>query len=904
MNGTFTYSGNSSDVSDVSFDHLYRAIIQCFVIIFFGYIAGRAGFITHAQSSGIGTFVSKFCLPALLFKSMCELNFSEVNWLFLVGILIAKVSLFVLVGMVTLLVKRPLNLGYAAIFGIFATQSNDFALGYPIVQALYGSTHPEYLKYLYLIAPISLVLLNPIGFILMEVHKHRSVQDDSKESKLRTAVMHVVKGVILNPIVFMTTIGVFGNFIFSGSVPEILSDILIVLGDAYNASALFYLGLSMVGKVRSQLGMGLVVPVLLITAKTLILPLVTWEVMGWLEDGNVSTSFSMYGFLYGTFPSAPSVFLYASDYGIAQDIIATGLVMGTFLSAPLMFVSAKMMTLIVVTGADYRNVLSSTSFDVSIISLTCCIWVMGLFFVSGKWKRVPHRFTMAFMFSHIVACVGMIAFYCHGDTKGWHHYPIIICLLVGVFSARCWTAAIAIVICLLHTRSLCFILRKQVWFYFVGFGVPVFVTGILFLMGSHNLAGEIDPAFHYGKIQTAFSLVILLLTLIVTITSLVWWQRLERQGISQSPEYTRQESISSARPARQSIAERQDSIISRQSLVERQDSVVSTRTDKYPIINEEESEPIEASGGRRSQSSARKEEAKLKNGRNYQTCNDNQNIKKSTSIEDLLPYMEKNSDSVFSEFETGGTEAMENISERTCLLNQCSIEQRHACMDKLRSYTANVIVNGDGPQEEEPKSVRELAMEEYQTAHHLILLLLLLLSMFIGLILCFWRMYNSQPTGIYVEIEFLDCVFNYGQGLLVLMVFGFDTTKLVFSPIVRRLRRLVFGAEVLRLPSLNQLDAATKQTCEQFEDYHKDNCMKEIVRDRRFRLRTFEKVFTGTALCDWLVRAGLASDRSDAVAYGRRLVLGRVITHLTSEQNFHDAPYFYKFLESFDYLNC
>lgn len=48
------------------------------------------------------------------------------------GILIAKASLFILVGLVTLLVKRPLNLGYTGIFGIFATQSNDFALGYPI----------------------------------------------------------------------------------------------------------------------------------------------------------------------------------------------------------------------------------------------------------------------------------------------------------------------------------------------------------------------------------------------------------------------------------------------------------------------------------------------------------------------------------------------------------------------------------------------------------------------------------------------------------------------------------------------------------------------------------------------------------------------------------------------------
>lgn len=56
------------------------------------------------------------------------------------------------------------------------------------------------------------------------------------------------------------------------------------------------------------------------------MPLVTWEVVGALEktssDKNISESMSMFGFLYGTFPTAPSVFLYASHYSIGQDIVS------------------------------------------------------------------------------------------------------------------------------------------------------------------------------------------------------------------------------------------------------------------------------------------------------------------------------------------------------------------------------------------------------------------------------------------------------------------------------------------------------------------------------------------------------------------------------------------------------
>jgi hypothetical protein len=58
----------------------------------------------------------------------------------------------------------------------------------------------------------------------------------------------------------------------------------------------------------------------------IILPLITWEVVGVLEKTSVSKnateSMSMFGFLYGTFPTAPSVFLYASHYSIGQDIVS------------------------------------------------------------------------------------------------------------------------------------------------------------------------------------------------------------------------------------------------------------------------------------------------------------------------------------------------------------------------------------------------------------------------------------------------------------------------------------------------------------------------------------------------------------------------------------------------------
>lgn len=95
-----------------------------------------------------------------------------------------------------------------------------------------------------------------------------------------------------------------------------------------------------------------------------------------------------------------------------------------------------------------------------------------------------------------------------------------------------------------------------------------------------------------------------------------------------------------------------------------------------------------------------------------------------TSIEDLFPYPS-------SDPHSSSSDIMQNISERTCLLGECSAEQRHECLNRLRVYTANDPVNSDSPQEMDVKSTNQLNKEEYQTVHHLILLLLLLLSMFI-----------------------------------------------------------------------------------------------------------------------------------------------------------------------------
>ncbi len=348
------------ETNPVPLDQVYPALVDCFGIILLGYIAGkydyfltivlatfsdvlvfRFNFVSETEAKGINTFVGTFSLPALIFGSLCKINIMSVNWWFLLAILIAKAVVFILVLIVTYFVGRRAS-SKAGLFAIFATQSNDFALGYPILQAVYGHSHPDYPSYLYLLAPVSLVILNPIGFVFLEIGKQ---EGDESTSKWKT-LANVSKGVATNPIIFMTVLGVIGNFVLQGHLPAFADGFLTNLGNAFSASALFLLGLRMVSRNDGNkfTGSKAIVPAILVIVKIIMMPLITREVVSQLKAGGNETEtaeLSNFGFLYGTFPTAPSVYVFAAKYNVAMDVIAFALVACTFISAPIMFISAR-----------------------------------------------------------------------------------------------------------------------------------------------------------------------------------------------------------------------------------------------------------------------------------------------------------------------------------------------------------------------------------------------------------------------------------------------------------------------------------------------------------------------------------------------------------------------------------
>lgn len=886
----------------VSMDNFYPALVQCFGIIICGYIAGRFKIISNAETKGLATFVGTFALPSLIFLSLVELNWSAVNWTFMLAMLISKAIVFFAVLVICLLVARPLNYARAGLMAIFCTQSNDFAIGYPIVMALYKEVHPEYASYLYLMAPISLAILNPIGLVLMEISKIIKNKEEvtrnpplcpetcpaeqlSKQRRFlgeRTIlVWNTIKSLFFNPLLLMTLLGVAGGFMFPKGLPEMVASVLRVFGQSFSATALFLLGLKIVGggtgAERKTMGMGLLLPSVLILVKILVLPLVCRQTVNIIQAGdnfNDTTELSTFGFLYGTFPAAPGAFVIATQYNVEVELIARSMVLCTFISAPLMFISAKMISLTNLKPLDYLHELDAFSFDISVVGAAACCWMLALLIVTKRFKRMPQRITACLVLSQLMCCIGVILWSKLDHVERWPLYLQFFLFNIGTYSSRLWTALLAITLLFLQCRSLCFVLKLWPYMLVFAWGVPAVISGLLIAFDSKSMPSEKqNPSFQYGNAQAAIAVFMLVMCFIVTVGCLVLHQRYKKRYekyLTYTPS-DMQSTISTA-----NLLANVDRSSIRQSV---RTTSYSSSSDDDEIIPTADVTVNRSSGGCGSGSG---------------NCCSGSTVTTPTTastvvmdIEDLL-----------------------NRSRQRNVMNPKDLDkidvapptESHMCSS---SYNCGPSTSRQGCQniieryEEQTRSGLEPLehtsdCDEHQTLKHTILLIILLCSMFVGLAVSIWTLVMEGMSGIYLELSFLDAFLNFGQGLIVLAVFISDTGELLM-PLIKFWRKIWYGANVVSLPHWSNLRPDTKQICEQFRNHHLENCKKDIAKDRRWRIRVYRKVFYGSEFVSWLIEVGLSKDRMEAVHYARHLVDGRVLRHINNVYHFEDKQLLYNF---------
>ncbi|NXP40386.1 GP155 protein, partial [Leiothrix lutea] len=517
------------------------------------------------------------------------------------------------------------------------------------------------------------------------------------------------------------------------------------------------------------------------------------------------TSLSNYAFLYGVFPAAPGVAIFASQFNMEVGIITSGMVISTFVSAPIMYVSAWLLTIPSMDPNPLAAALQNVSFDISIVSLISLTWSLTVVVLSKKYKQLPHMITTNLLVAQFVACVGMVAWNFTVKEKDITiQILIFIFLYSSLYSTYLWTGFLSFSLFLLKKRET---VKIPIGFIIIaGWGVPTVLVGILLIVGERNNT-SIDSAFFYGKHQIITTAVILFISILMSGISLMCMNR-SRQGSSYG--------VLNPYSPRSSVEEvevegtGQNHVSTTQSSPE---CCCSCQTTNGELSCAKDSKAV------------------------------------SNAVESKVPPIET------------VDQCVSHCSAQTCVLAQ----------------EEQLLQTGDK-----------------QLARHVLLCLLLVVGLFANLSSCLWWLFNQEPGRLYVELQFFCAVFNFGQGFICFGIFGLDK-HLIILPFKRRLEFFWSGRE-----AAGHTDASVpeeiRMTCQQFVRYHKDHCVKSIVRGRRCGAKTSTGIFFGCDLVNWLLQVGLASDRGEAVVYGDRLLKGGVVQHITNEFEFRDEYLYYRFI--------
>ena len=393
-------SAENSEDSHVSFQQILPTLVQIFVTMLLGWLTGYYKVVGPSEAKGLNIYVAKFALPSLIFVSMATVDFSQINPAFLLGIFASKVSAFVFLVLIQVLIKKDPSAG--AIYAMFCTQTNDLGMGVPLLDAVFGKDH-IFVSYLYMTGAISLLILNPIGFMILEANNK-----SGKSQSVWKTVPLVLKGLVLNPIVSMTFLGVLANFVFQAQPPQIWTLLLSKLGAAFSACAPFTLGLGMVGKFEHIRSQNLPILVGLLIVKCFLSPISSYYMVTKCHHamyGFVDRKLINFAFLYGTFPTALGVMSYATTYNTFPELVSAAIVLGTILSAPLMFVSAEILK---VYDLNIDDDILNSSFYIAICAIIGILIILAIFIITRRFLSMPHCLTTSLTIQCLISPVASV----------------------------------------------------------------------------------------------------------------------------------------------------------------------------------------------------------------------------------------------------------------------------------------------------------------------------------------------------------------------------------------------------------------------------------------------------------------------------------------------------------------
>eukprot|EP00929_Paragymnodinium_shiwhaense_P023949 TRINITY_DN14877_c0_g1_i1.p1 TRINITY_DN14877_c0_g1~~TRINITY_DN14877_c0_g1_i1.p1 ORF type:complete len:733 (-),score=120.16 TRINITY_DN14877_c0_g1_i1:102-2300(-) len=336
---------------------LTNTLLVTFLAVFLGFASIRLQLIKpqNGDMRGFGFFIGQLVFPLLIFKTVATARLGDVDWSVLLACTLGKAGCMLVTWLATYFCYRGCdNVGQrilnATVFTTFVMASNDFAIGFPVVEALYGSDSGVgvYIAANALVGAVFLVPSMMILFVIGSALKKSAEESQAEDAETASTitgravfVMSVVRDILLNPVIFMTLVGLIYKVVFGFtlvddgemlSFPAPLSDALNLVTGPFGMCALFLTGTTLT-KFRFNS-----VAVVLVVMKILISPFVTYFFALKLTSSRISTDFA---FLYGQLPTSSAPLVFAGTFAPeAMELLASGILLGLVLVGPLMYTTA------------------------------------------------------------------------------------------------------------------------------------------------------------------------------------------------------------------------------------------------------------------------------------------------------------------------------------------------------------------------------------------------------------------------------------------------------------------------------------------------------------------------------------------------------------------------------------
>ncbi|SHJ19103.1 AEC family transporter [Wenxinia saemankumensis] len=291
---------------------LFAVVLPVFLVLGFGYLAARLGWMSPAAIDGVTQFSQSFALPVLLFRAMSGLDLEASFQPGLLAAFYAGVLAAFVVGIVGALVlfRRPVEdaiaIGFAAFF------SNTLLLGLPITERAYG---PDALAGNYAIISMHAPLLYIVGITVMEAVRARG-------TSLSALPGRILRQFVRNGIVLGVAAGLAFN-LTGLTIPEPAAEAIDLIAASAIPAALFGLG----GTLTRYRPEGDMRAILFVVAICLLLhPAITY---GLARAFGLGTDAIRSAVLTAAMAPGVNAFLFANVYGTARRVAASSVLIGT-----------------------------------------------------------------------------------------------------------------------------------------------------------------------------------------------------------------------------------------------------------------------------------------------------------------------------------------------------------------------------------------------------------------------------------------------------------------------------------------------------------------------------------------------------------------------------------------------